>query len=48
MLCYLTQTSANIIVKTQGLDSAGAAKIKNALLSEISIPAENITIVEIK
>lgn len=48
VLCYLTETSANVIVKTGGLDAAGAAKIKNALLSEITVPAENITIVEIK
>lgn len=48
VLCYLTDTAANVIVKTDGLDTAQAAQIKNALLSEVSIPAENITIVEIK
>ncbi len=48
VMCYLTDDSADIIVKTNGLDTAGAAKIKNALLSEIKIPSENITIVEIK
>ena len=47
-LCYLSDAGANVIVKTDGLDSAQAAKIKNALLSEISVPAEKITIVEIK
>ena len=46
-LCYLSERGANIIVKTTGLDAAGAAKIKNTLLSEVSVPAENITIVEI-
>ncbi|MCL2077093.1 MAG: SpoIIIAH-like family protein [Oscillospiraceae bacterium] len=46
-LCYISDRGANIIVKTPGLDAAGAAIIKNALLSEISVPAENITIVEI-
>lgn len=48
VMCYLTDNSANIIVKTNGLDAAGAAKIKNTLLSEKKIPVENITIVEIK
>ena len=47
-LCYLTDSNANIIVKTSGLDKAQAAVIKSTLLSEIQIPAENITIVEIK
>lgn len=47
-LCYLTDSNANIIVKTTGLDKAQAAVIKSTLLSEIQIPAENITIVEIK
>ena len=46
-LCYLSDKGANIIVKTTGLDAAGAAKIKNTLLSEVSVPTENITIVEI-
>lgn len=47
-LCYLTGTTANVVVKTQGLDTAQAAQIKTTLLGEIAIPAENITIVEIK
>ena len=47
-LCYLSDKSANVIVKTGGLDSAQAAQIKSTLLGEISVPAENITIVEIK
>jgi len=46
-LCYLSDKGANIIVKTEGLDASGAAKIKNALLSEVSVASENITIVEI-
>lgn len=48
VLCYLSEDGANVIVKTQGLDAAQAAKIKSALLSEVKIPAANITIVEIK
>ena len=47
-LCYLTGTTANVIVKTAGLDTAQAAQIKSTLLGEIAVPAENITIVEIK
>lgn len=47
-LCYLSDSGANIIVKTNGLDAAGAAKIKNALLSEVDVPNDNITIVEVK
>ena len=47
-LCYLTSNTANIVVKTQGLDTAQAAQIKSTLLGEIAVPAENITIVEIK
>ena len=47
-LCYLTDSAANIVVKTEGLDTAQAAQIKSTLLGEMSVPAENITIVEIK
>ncbi|MBP5604602.1 MAG: SpoIIIAH-like family protein [Ruminiclostridium sp.] len=47
-LCYLTDSTANIVVKTTGLDNAQAAQIKSTLLGEIAVPAENITIVEIK
>ena len=47
-LCYLTGSTANVVVKTEGLNNAQAAQIKSTLLGEIAIPAENITIVEIK
>lgn len=47
-LCYLSDSTANVIVKTEGLDIAQAAQIKSTLLGEIAIPAENITILEIK
>ena len=47
-LCYLSDRSANVIVKTTGLDTAQAAQIKSTLLGEIAIPVENITILEIK
>lgn len=47
-LCYLSDSGANVIVKTNGLDAAGAAKIKNALLSEVEVTSDNITIVEVR
>ena len=47
VLCYLSDNCANIIVKSQGLDNAQAAQIKSALLSEVEIANENITIVEV-
>ena len=46
-LCYLSDNSANIIVKTDGLDAAGAAKIKSTLLSEVEVANDQITIVEV-
>lgn len=46
-LCYLSDNSANIIVKTPGLDAAGAAKIKSTLLSEAEFTNDQITIVEV-
>lgn len=46
-LCYLSDNSANIIVKTEGLDAAGAAKIKSTLLSEVELTNDQITIVEV-
>ena len=48
VLCYLSENGASVIVRTDGLDTAQAAQIKNALLSEVDIPAEKITILEIK
>lgn len=46
-LCYLSDNSANVIVKTDGLDAAGAAKIKSTLLSEVELTNDQITIVEV-
>lgn len=48
VLCYLSENGASVIVKTNGLEPAQAAQIKNALLSEVDIPAEKISILEIK
>ena len=47
-IVYLDNDSAKIVVKTNGLIPAEAAQIKDALLSEIQVPAENITIFEVK
>lgn len=47
-LCYLSDNGANIIVKTNGLDAVGAAKIKATLLSEVDVASDSITIVEVK
>ncbi|GHV49429.1 hypothetical protein FACS189499_10490 [Clostridia bacterium] len=50
ILCYISEKGANIIVHTadpSGLTGAEAAKIKDTLLSEVTVPADKITIVEI-
>ncbi|MGN0660706.1 MAG: SpoIIIAH-like family protein [Oscillospiraceae bacterium] len=47
-LVYLDGKSANVLVKTDGLDSAGAAQIKSAVLDAVDIGSEFITIVEVK
>jgi len=48
VLCYISDRGANIIVRTDGLTAQDAAKIKDALISEVSVSPENITIVEVK
>lgn len=45
---YLDADTAKVVVKTDGLDASGAALIKSAILEEVSIPAENIRIFEVK
>lgn len=45
---YLNGTTANIVVKSEGLVPAEAAQIKDILLTEVTIPAENIRIFEVK
>ena len=46
-IVYLDGENAKVVVKTEGLDAAGAAAIKDIILSEIEIDAENIRIFEI-
>lgn len=45
---YLDGESAKVVVKTPGLDNAKAAAIKDIILGEVTIPAENIRIFEVK
>lgn len=47
-IVYLDQDSAKVVVQTDGLDSAKAAAIKDVILGEITIPAENIRLFEVK
>lgn len=48
-VCYLDGENANIIVKSgsEGLVASEAAQIKDILLSEVSVPAENIRIFDV-
>ena len=45
---YLNGVTANIVVRTDGLVPSEAAQIKDILLTEITIPSENIRIFEVK
>ena len=47
-VAYLDGESAKIVVKTEGLDKAQAASIKEVILGETEVPAENIRIFEVK
>ena len=47
-VAYLDGTSAKIVVKTEGLDKAQAAAIKDIILSETEVSSENIRIFEVK
>jgi len=46
-IVYLDGETASIVVKSEGLEAAQAAQIKDILLSEVTIPAENIRIFEV-
>ncbi len=45
---YLNGSTANIVVKSEGLVASEAAQIKDILLTEVTVPAENIRIFEVK
>ena len=47
-VAYLDGESAKIVVKTEGLDKAQAATIKEIILGETEVSAENIRIFEVK
>lgn len=45
---YLDGESAKVVVKSQGLEKGQAASIKDIILGEVNVPAENIRIFEVK
>ena len=45
---YLDGETASIVVRSEGLLAEEAAQIKDILLTEVTIPAENIRIFEVK
>jgi stage III sporulation protein AH len=45
---YLNDSTASIVVRSDGLEAEQAAQIKDILLTEVTIPAENIRIFEVK
>lgn len=45
---YLDGQTANVVVKSSGLEPAQAAQIKDILLSKVQVANENITIFEVK
>lgn len=47
-IVYLDTDSAKVVVQTEGLDAAQAAAIKDVILGEVTIPAENIRLFEVK
>ena len=47
-VAYLDGESAKNVVKTEGLDKSQAAAIKEIILGEADVPAENIRIFEVK
>lgn len=47
-VAYLDGENAKVVVKTEGLDKAQAASIKEIIMGETSVAAENIRIFEVK
>jgi stage III sporulation protein AH len=45
---YLSSDGAKVVVKTEGLDTATAAVIKDIILGAVAVPTENIRIFELK
>ena len=46
-MVYLSDQSAKVVVKSDGLDEAGAAQIMDIVVGESDIPSENVSIVEV-
>jgi stage III sporulation protein AH len=47
-VAYLDGETAKVVIKTEGLDKAQAASVKDIILSESNVAAENIRIFEVK
>ncbi len=47
-VAYLDGETAKVVIKTEGLDKAQAASVKDIILSESDVSAENIRIFEVK
>ncbi|MCL2754419.1 MAG: SpoIIIAH-like family protein, partial [Oscillospiraceae bacterium] len=48
VLCYISDRGTNIIVRTDGLTAQCAAIIRDAIVSEVDVAVDKITIVEVK
>lgn len=46
-MVYISENSATVVVKTSGLDQAGATQIKNIVVNEGLVKGENVSITEI-
>ena len=47
-MVYLEDDKIDVLVKCSGMTDAEAAQIKDVILSEVEVPNENISIIEIK
>lgn len=47
-VAYLDGETAKVVIKTNGLDKAQAASVKDIIMSETEVSAENIRIFEVK
>ena len=47
-IVYLDENDARVVVQSDGLDTAKAASIKDIVLSESKVSAQNIRIFEVK
>ncbi len=45
---YLSDQSAKVVVKSDGLEQAQAAQIMDIVVSETDVPSENVSIIEMK